>query len=273
MRNDYAIFVSSADSYSDLWPAFFTLVERMWPGYGGRIYLNTQEKTFSHPGLDIVCTQVGQLGAFGATLKAGLRQVEEENVLFLMVDYLLMGPVDEKRLAEHFEHFRSQGLDGLILACQFWVNEKESRHPDFVAFAPPAVHRLFSFQAGFWKKDVLLALTVDHENPWMGEWFGDLRAVKMGLIIESLRREAVKPIPYDGRGCLHQGYWLQNAREWLDEQGIAVDYSRRGLYEEHEVYKTHRFRFKVKWMIWQTGLKGSYWDLLRRKPLHASAQK
>lgn len=68
--NECPIFVSSSDAYSDIWYPFFALFKREWPEYKGRIYLNTQGKRFSFPGLDIVCTNVPNGMRFGKTFKA-----------------------------------------------------------------------------------------------------------------------------------------------------------------------------------------------------------
>ena len=63
--NNIPVFVSSADSYSDIWPAFFTLFKREWPEFSGVIYLNTEYLSYEYEGLNIVCTKLGKQKRFG----------------------------------------------------------------------------------------------------------------------------------------------------------------------------------------------------------------
>lgn len=88
---DFSIFVSSSDKYSDLWPVFFKLFKRMWPEYDGVIYLQTENKNYSYPNLNIKCTNIGKQKSFGTALLSGLNKVKEKNILFFMIDYILMG--------------------------------------------------------------------------------------------------------------------------------------------------------------------------------------
>ena len=71
MQKKNPIFVSSADSYHDIWPVFFDLFMMHWPEYDGIIFLNTEEKVYRHEGLNIHCTQVGKLGSFGKFFEQG----------------------------------------------------------------------------------------------------------------------------------------------------------------------------------------------------------
>lgn len=267
----FSIFVSSSDSYSDLWPVFFELFQRMWPEYSGIIYLQTQEKAYSYPGLNIVCTNVGRIKDFGATLLAGLNKVEEGNILFFMIDYIFMGRVNNQKVQEYFDYFKRAGLDTLVLYPQPFQTTKPSSHRDLQVAVPPCNRRMFGFQTAFWRLSVLKDLILPHENPWMCEWYGSERAALMNIREESLKAclsmEAM-PIPYDVRGCLHQGKWLDNAIEWIKIQGITVDFNNRGIYVDNKGYNSFSYKFKIKWIIWTTGLKGSWKDLTKRKPIH-----
>ena len=79
--NDFSIFVSSSDNYSDIWDLFFDMFQKFWPEFQGKIYLQTETKDYRHDGLNIVCTKVGKHRFFGETLRAGLAKVKEDNIL------------------------------------------------------------------------------------------------------------------------------------------------------------------------------------------------
>jgi hypothetical protein len=263
-----SIFVSSSDSYSDIWDVFFDMFNRFWPEYKGKIYLQTEVKEYAHEGLNIICTKVGKHKAFGETFRAGLNKVSENNVLLMMIDYMFVGKVKNNSLQLLYDHFCKEQLDCLVLSALPLPCHHDSAHSNLYVAEPPAGRSMFGFQMAFWHKRVLFDIVLPHENPWMAEWYGSSRAEKMQLRMEYLKDNTFKPIPYDGRGCLHQGKWLDNAVQLLKQMDYAIDYSQRGFYDDHKGYNSWKYRLKIKWIIWRTGLKGSYWDLLKCKPIH-----
>lgn len=268
MNNSYSVFVSSSDSYSDIWDVFFHMFHKFWPEYEGKIYLQTEEKEYTYEGLNIICTKVGRRKAFGATFRAGLDKVSEKNVLLMMIDYMFMGQVKNDLLQSFYDHFCKEQLDCLVLSALPLTCYHDSENSNLLVAEPPAGRAMFGFQMAFWQKDVLFNIVLPHENPWMAEWYGSSRAEKMKLRIEYLKDDILKPIPYDGRGCLHQGKWLDNAVQLLRELDYSFDFMHRGFYDDNKGYNSWKYRFKIKWVIWSTGFKGSYLDLLKRKPIH-----
>ena len=108
--NKYIIFISSSDSYADLWPVFFDLFVKNWPEFKGEIYLNTEEKKYSHPDLNIICTQVGRQNSFGQTFRKGLDMIPSENVLLIMIDYIFMGKVNADKIDLYFDFFKTKSI-------------------------------------------------------------------------------------------------------------------------------------------------------------------
>jgi hypothetical protein len=259
----YTLFISSSDAYSDIWPVFFDLFKKYWPEHVGEIVLNTETLSYSCPDLNIRCTKVGKLGSFGKVLRAGLDSVTSENVLLVMIDYIFMGKVNHQKVEEYYQYFCKNNLDSLCLEYQGYPNVTSANHPDLVNVIPPAPHLMFSYQIAFWTKAMLREMALPHENPWMSEWYGSQRAEKMMIKLVCPKNGIQYPIPYDLRGCLHQGKWLDNAVEFLHSIDYTVDFHKRGFYVDG--YNTFKFRVRLKLKIWSTGLKGSYLDLLLRK--------
>ncbi len=257
------ILVSSSDSYADIWDLFFDLFKKYYPEYKGEIVLNTEKLDYSRPDLNIRCTKVGKLGSFGKVLRAGLDSVTSENVLLIMIDYIFMGKVDHQKVEEYYHFFCENNLDSLCLEYQGYPNVTLTKHPELVNVIPPAPHVMFSYQIAFWTKAMLREMALPHENPWMSEWYGSKRAEKMRIKLVSAKNGILYPIPYDLRGCLHQGKWLDNAVEFLHSIDYIINFDQRGYYVDG--YNTFIFRVRLKLKIWSTGLRGSYLDLILRK--------
>jgi len=263
---DYTVFISSSDSYSDLWPVFFELFRKQWPEYEGKIYLNTEESSFSFPGLNIECTMTGRQGKFGRTFRAGLEKVESDSLMLIMIDYLFTGRVDNKKVESFFSYFKKNNLDSLCLAFLDFPNTTSSEIRELYHVHPPAPHKMFSYQIAFWKKSVLYQMAMEHENPWTSEWYGSKRAEKMGIRLAAVSEKKYSPVLYDLAGCLHKGKWISDSVSFLRSNGYNADYDRRGFYTERPL--SIKDRLRTKWMIIKDGIKGSYLDLLTRNSIH-----
>lgn len=260
---EYPVFISSSDSYSDLWPIFFDMFRKYWPEFSGTIYLNTEEKVFTYPGLNIICTKVGKSGKFGQTFRAGLDSFESERIMLIMIDYLFKARVNNCKIDEYYNYFLDNNYDSLCLIYQEYPNKLLSDHHELCRVLSPAPHLMFSYQIAFWKKSALHQMMLPHENPWTSEWYGTLRAEKIGLRLASVSDKKYNTVLYDMAGCLHKGKWLDDAISHLDKIQYVVDYKKRGLYLDTS--GTHKTRLKVKLMLIKDGIAGSYWDLLKRK--------
>ena len=237
--NEAPIFVSSCDSYADIWPAFFALLKREWPDYHGTIYLNTETLEYRYEGLDIVCTKVGKQKRFGETFLKGIDRVNGDSFLLFMIDYFIEGRVDVRRLQEIYDIFLSDDADTFTLALQpLAKNSPLARNEHFAELSNRESWRvMFSFQIAFWKKDSLEKLVAPWEDPWRAEHFGSRRAALSNMKFYLLREYEDKPIKYDESGVLHGGgRWLMSALSRIDLSGIPLNLnsSSRPVYNEAE---------------------------------------
>lgn len=226
--NSCPVFISSSDSYSDLWPIFFDLFKKYWPEYEGIIYLNTENKDFQFAGLTIICTHVGK-NSFGRTFRAGLNRVNSPYLLLIMIDYFFMGKVNHEQLNNYFEFFIKQDIDSLCLISNPYTKAERLNYKDINRVIPPSKD-MFSFQIAFWKKSILYEMILPHETPWLSEWYGTLRANEMKLKLAYAATE--KPIPYLAEGALHKGKWVEPMILFLQDIGYHVDFNKRGFFQE-----------------------------------------
>ena len=259
---DFAIFVSSSDNYSDIWDLFFDMFHQYWPEYKGKIYLQTQEKEYKHPNLNIICTHVGKLKYFGQTLRAGLDKIPEENILFIMIDYIFMGKVNHAKVMEYYQYFVQEKCDSLCLIFQNPPHPLKTDIESIILVLPP--DRIFNYQIAFWKKSSLIEMALPHESPWTSEWYGSIRAYQLNYKIAEVANAKYNVFIYNPAGCLHQGKWLPDAIEFLKSINYKpIDYAQRGFYNNE--YKTLKTRIKMKYNLIKHGLMGSYWYNLIRK--------
>jgi hypothetical protein len=253
------IFISSADTYSDIWPVFFDLFEKCWPDFNGIIYLNTEEKSYHHEGLDIRCTQVGKLNRFGKTFRAGLDKINSDFVLLIMIDYIFMGKVNQKKLNDYLDFFLLNDLDSFCLIDQNYDERRPVTEYKDISMVIPSSRDMFSFQIAFWKKEMLYKMVLPHENLWTSEWYGTQRANKRNIKLACLSPETESPIPYHPAGCLHKGKWNDDAVEYLNRINYPMDFNKRDFFINAP--QTKMDKRKVKWMIVKASLRGSYWKL------------
>jgi len=194
-----------------------------------------------------------------------LDKVDSERLMLIMIDYLFMGNTSAGKITEYYNYFVERNLDSLCLVYQQYPNTKNSGHDDLNLILPPAPRIMFSYQIAFWKKGMLYQMALPHENPWTSEWYGTLRAERIGIKLAAVADEKLSPVNYNMAGCLHKGKWLGDAITHLQSINYDVEFSKRGLY--HEAPADFKSKLKIKWMIVKDGLRGSYLDLLKRERL------
>ena len=240
LRQNFTVLVNSSDGYVDCWQPFFRLFTLYWPDCNLKVLLNTETTSWSFPGLDLTCTQVGIAAdklTWSECLIRALDQVRTPLVLYLQEDYFLERSVDTRlvhELAELMEadarikhvgltHFGSYGPFHPTSDSRLWrINQK-------------ARYRI-STQAGLWRTDTLRSYLKPEENGWMFELYGTRRARKRKECFLTVNRESYCPsripiIQYIHTGII-KGKWHPEMPELFARHGIEVDFETRGFYKE-----------------------------------------
>lgn len=238
------IFISSADSYSDIWPVFFKLFKMYWPDYDGVIYLNTENKDFYYEGLNIICTKVGKNKTFGVTFRAGLDKINSPYVMLMMIDYFFMGEVSSDKLELYYKYFLKEKLDTLCLVYQNYREYKSMESDDLLEVLPPSKD-MFSYQIAYWKTETLYNMALPLEDPWLSEWYGTKRANIM-MIKMACVKSGKNPISYLIVGALHQAKWVEEMVVFLKANNISVDFNKRGYYREEPVPFNLKLKQRIK---------------------------
>lgn len=237
----YSILVNTCDMYSDCWNPFFVLFKKYWPDYNGKIYLNTEYKDYSYPGLNIISNKIclrhgcnpAVQPSWSQRLTWALEQCETEVVLFMQEDFFLRDKVDNNRVSHYAEVMLSdENLHCLHLTN--FLNGGGILYNDEIE----NIRRFYAYridcQAALWKKGVMLYYLDVRDSAWEFEKFGSWRASFNHHRICRLNKEYLKEnpiIPYYSTG-INKSRWQKGVVEVFRENGIEMDFSIRGFYED-----------------------------------------
>lgn len=169
--DNIAVLVVSCDNYSDLWLPFFSLFKRFWPDCPFSVYLLTNDKDFSYPGVSTI--RIGKDVSWSDNIKEGLRQLQEEYVLMFIEDLFLLKSVDTNEITRVCGEFVR--LNGNYLRLNPTVKADKKYNEYFGKVSKGTIYRT-STVLSLWNKDVLSDLLQTGENAWEFEIFGTVRS-------------------------------------------------------------------------------------------------
>jgi hypothetical protein len=252
--NNLTIFVSSCDAFSDCWDPFFTLFKRHWPEYSGRIILATETKSYTFPGLNIICPCVqndfSRKLTWSEITTLTLAHLNTPYFLLLLEDYFIKSPVNHREFLKMFEIMQAEDYSHLMLIPMPGKN-LPSKYDFLLERAANAPYR-FSTQVGIWKTKQFISYLRPHESPWLAEMWGSKRAARIPDSFYALSNDYIETngyiIDYFIRGGVQKGKWVTGVPEFLQANGFHnIDFSIRGTYSTPVVPPFHqRIRNKLK---------------------------
>lgn len=237
---NYAILVNTCDKFEDCWDPFFKLWSTYWPDCKGRLYLNTEYKDYSYPGLDITAVKgcegrvpKGTRATWSQCLKWALEQMDEDIVLYMQEDYFLHSPVKNDLVEYYANLMRSNPeIRCIHLTDQSVESDGESWYMNLDVVQLDQRCRV-SCQAALWYKEELLALLREQEDAWEFEEFGSMRSAVLAHLYlcvspNYVKKDVFEIIPYIFTGIV-QGRWYEPTVELFAKHGIEMDWNRRGF--------------------------------------------
>lgn len=235
-----AILVNTCDKFKDCWDPFFIL----WEKYGlseadCHVYLNTEYAVYHRAGVDItslqVCTTNRWSQPFPPTwswcLSKALDGIAEDFVMYLQEDYFLNRPMDAERINAYVRQMQQDSsIDCIHLThCTFRYG-KECTKKNLVPGYPGDWYYT-NCQAAIWRKSCLQELIREYEDAWQFERWASKRAAVLGkayYVADFTKGNA--PVAYLMTGVI-QGKWFEPVVALFRENGIEMDFSKRGFYE------------------------------------------
>lgn len=257
---NFSILINTCDKFEDCWMPFFKLFKLYWPDCQGKIYLNTEYKDFSYPGLDVVAVKGcekhnvprNKRATWSQCLRWALEEMDTDVVLYMQEDYFLDAPVDCQR----FEHFlKLISGDKSIPCIQLTTAGIPMTHKaDFeeLYHSNPNHYSYLSCQASLWQRSVMLSLIRDHETAWNFEWWGSKRAKYLHLDFLTVNHNLLQKspiIPYIATGVVG-GKWYLPIVDVFKKHNIIIDFSLRGFYDS-DAKPSLKKRIRTKMSIWK----------------------
>lgn len=271
INDKMTILLCTCDSYEDLWDPFFKLFDK----FGGElknysIIINTESKQYSYPGLKIECVNQDnpeENMTWGKRLRDVLSTISSEYVLFLLDDFFLTREVsdsDYKKILWCIETMESNQAIGGMNLLPLWGADSSNEMNGFYLINPGTPYR-FNAQACIWRRQILFDSILDIESPWEWELYGNIRNdYLIKAKIYSLKDGEREPFSYgfydygkreeDGSyiakfGVMRGKWYLPSVKRLFKDNGIEVDYSKRGIYKETLRRKMHQNRFFLYMII------------------------
>lgn len=269
--DNFSILVNTTDSFEECWVPFFTLFKEYWPAYSGKIYLNTETKSFTFPGLNIISIKNNRRTpdkriTWSECLKRALNSIDSEIILYMQEDYFLKDAVKDQLVEKYAEMMRSNpDIHCIHLTDQGVPAERASDLEGLWSVPIKHQHRL-SCQAALWRKNILMQYLRSYESAWNFEWWGSKRAAILKHNFYTVDKNRVKLnqfeiIPYIFTGIIG-GRWFKEVIPLFASKQLNIDFSQRGFYEEKT--KTLLSRIKSKIIRLPVEIRSSV-DLIRLK--------
>jgi hypothetical protein len=235
----YSILVNTCDNFEDCWDPFFKLLSKYWPDCKGKIYLNTEYKDYSYPGLDIMPVKGCERNNFPRDKRATWSQcliwaldiIDTDIVLYMQEDYFLKKGVNNVLFENELKQISdNDNIQRIYLLSSLSNNKKRSlrysqyyldnRNCDYYAHT----------QAALWKKNALISLIKTDESGWDFEKYATCRARMFPYNFYSVSYSQENPIMEYVMTGIVKGKWFPECVEVFKKNEILVDFSKRGFY-------------------------------------------
>lgn len=228
------VVVNSCDAYRDVWPLFLAAFKDRWAGCPFPLVINTESLQLTDPELRVTTHVIGsdaQNTSWGARLLSTLRDQQSEYVVMVFDDFILEEPVDQQAIERCI-----RWMDADPDVSVFYLSHvpgglrPPSRYPGFEEIPRLTNYRLNSAPA-IWRRQHLMDLTRETDNPWIWELFGTSRTFlhRGKYFCAQPGRETIYCYDYRMGGAIYRGKWVaQVAGPLIARYDLDIDMQQRG---------------------------------------------
>lgn len=237
-----SVLVSSCDKYRDAWLPFFTLMGKYWKDRPYPVYLNTEsEKVTEVAGVPVTSISCPYKNcSWSRRLSHALKEIKSEYVIFMLEDFFIMSPVDQKEIDHCVDlmdsHKNIANINfgyGKYLENTDYIDEKYAKRSRNTGY-------YLNAQAAIWRRKVLIKLLSPYESAWQYEMYGSERA-KLYKYDFVIKKDDILIFDYRaqiGWGVgIAGGKWLRGNVELFEKEKIQVSFDNLGFFNPEETYK------------------------------------
>lgn len=243
-NNNLSILVLSCDKYSDIWNTYFDLFEKNWKECAYKVYLGSNTKTFDKKKVNVLFA--GNDVDWSSTAKKIISQIDSPYILVLLEDILVASQVKNQTIESIIKFLNEYNVNFLQLQTRPG-SKKQLTYEGIELFESPQKKPMKANVMGFWKKEYLLKLLLDGENPWNFERLGSYRA-SYDNGFYSLKNILFKQI-----NLIEKGKWIYSSVRWCKKNNIALDFNKRKKLTFRDIISStikqivHDFVEKLPW--------------------------
>ena len=216
------ILVLSCDKNDDTFEAFHHCIEKYWKDHPQIIYAtetikNPYYKTIRHN---------EPLNRWTKRIRETLKEIKDNQILIIMDDFFIRKPVDTKRI-----DYYSKQLKGNI-ACFYFEKSFDSNDEECGIIGMKKRQHNSDYEVAIncalWQRDKLIDVLSRDSDPWDVEMNQDNKGydyyINSGDYIIDWGYITWQPTG------LFKGKWCRNIIPFFEQEGIKIDYERKGFW-------------------------------------------
>lgn len=253
MNGRVTLLVNSCDSYSDVWPLFFSALNDYWPSRKMLAVLNTETKSIPEGVANARTHNVRSRDCdrWGLRLLESLKSIESEYVVVVYDDFIMEGLLRDEDI-DSLIRFMDED-EGIAVCYLSYIGlntlDAINEHGQSMLFSD-IDYRLNSAPA-LWRVKDLINYTGPDDTPWAWEVFGSYRTFGDGKKFYAPSSPANDVYKYNREkgGAIYRGKWVADVVEPKNEKyKLDMDLSVRGVSVDGE-FEKRSLAWKLRFML------------------------
>ena len=214
------ILVVSCDRNEDLWGPFHHCIEKYWPEHPEVIY---STETATNPFYKTICKNF-PLERYSRRIQETLKEIDDDKVI-ITIDDIFIRKKPNLELFDHICSFLKDNVAAINFQQQFsnddiYINEFISKRPENGQYKTSMMFQL-------WDKEKAIKVFDCDAGPWDFEVINNHCGFDY-LIVNECPINWGRPST-GGKWAVYRGKWSQECKKFFDEEGVDIDYSKRGF--------------------------------------------
>lgn len=216
------LLVISCDKNEDLFYPFYHCIEKYWPEHP-EVICSTE--TLQNPYYKTICKNL-PLNKYSRRIQETLKEIDDDKVIITIDDIFIRRRPD----VEQFDYLCSFLKDN-VAAINFQQPFSNDNIPINEYISKRSANGLYKTSMMFqlWDRKKAIEVFDCDASPWDFEMLNNHKGYDY-LIANKYPIDWGRPIT-GGKWAVYRGKWSRECKNFLDKEGIEIDYSRRGFCE------------------------------------------